>query len=258
MVWERAWVKTAKNLPVGDKLRIKCCGLDNSRTITHKVDCYLTDCFRCKESAVERKTALAVLKSQADVEHFKKKVKDKKLRLTETLDSKAIAWLLLADIKPHLWSKYSIKQCLDTGMVFLPIPINKRYNGFILRNVYGKKPKYISDIKMSFAALGTGDPVVVVEDYLSAIRIHEDAGYAVVCAMGTGTPAETKLHIMNNHKHVIVWTDSDKAGREADTAWSKELSALGIRVDSVVTEQDPKLLSRREIINVLESIDVGT
>lgn len=258
MSWDNSWIDRAKRLPVGDKIRVRCCGLDNSRTIANKVDCYITGCFRCKESAVERKTPLAYLKSHEELRKYKEKVHKKELNLTEDLDSNAVEWLILADIKPHLWKKYHIKQCLDTGMVFLPIPINRKYNGFILRNVRGGKPKYISEVNRGFAALGEGRTVVIVEDYLSAIRVHEDTGLSTLCALGTSTPPELKLHVMNNHDTAVLWLDSDEAGRKADRAWNKELTALGLNVKSVVTEADPKLLSTEQIREVLESIHVGT
>lgn len=262
MSWERNWVERAKKLPVGGKLRIRCCGADNSRTITHKPDCYMSGCFRCKENAVERKSALAVLRSAEDVQEYKKKIKERKLRLTEELDNNAVSWLLLANITPNLWKKYGIRQCLDSGLVFLPIPVNRKYAGYVLRNVdpYRSKatPKYISDLIDGYAKLGDDSRcVVLVEDYLSAIRIHEDTGLTTVCVMGTSAPMAVRTELIK-HDRAILWLDSDEAGRSSDTKWRKELAVFGIKVDSVVTEQDPKLLSKHEIEEVLESINVGT
>ena len=92
-------------------------------------------------------------------------------------------------------------------------------------------------------------PVVVVEDVLSAIRVHE-AGYNSLAVLGT-TVGPTQATLIADFP-VIGWFDGDKAGRNGFVKLRKALAPYGVDPKRIQTERDPKQYGRREIIKYLE------
>ena len=165
------------------------------------------------------------------------------------MDRDALVWLLNGNIHPRLWVKYNIQQEV-TGHVCIELREFGSPVGWIRRKVYDgvPGPKYLVTGKKSFYGIaGSDSAVVVVEDCLSAIHVHESTGLTTVSILGTGKNLHAQVAIASRTNNVIVWLDSDKAGTTASDKFIKEMRAYNCAVAEVCTEQDPKKLSREEI-----------
>jgi DNA primase len=101
--------------------------------------------------------------------------------------------------------------------------------------------------KHSFVAkYGAGPIVVLTEDILSAYKVSR-AGVEAWPLMGTKLSTTVAAEIIRDSRPVAVWLDPDMAGRTSAAKICKTLRAYGVKVTNVVSDKDPKLLSREEI-----------
>ena len=92
---------------------------------------------------------------------------------------------------------------------------------------------------------GTGQHVVLVEDYLSAFRVGQ-----VTTAwglLGTALKVRGLVRLLHEPRPVLTWFDPDTAGRQKAAAVRKQLRAYGRHVVDVASTRDPKLHSAEEI-----------
>ena len=115
------------------------------------------------------------------------------------------------------------------------------------------RPKYVNpevDKQCLVAKYGRGDPLVLTEDVLSAFR----AGQLTEAWSLMGTSLTDCIAAsIPTHRPVRVWLDPDAPGRRAARTITKQLCSLGIDARRIVSRADPKILSNREIRNLLES-----
>lgn len=262
MSWETQWESIARRLALNYTRRVKCCGMDNSRTIRNLADRYITGCFRCKETKVVMKDGFTALRDSArtaDAQRSAVRAMDFELLPVEDMSTHAVAWLLGCRVKEHHWLKYNIRQDGKTGKVIVPITVDAERVGVVARNVHGGTPKYINHNTAGFGYLPSRGQdtlsVVVVEDWMSAIRVHEATQLAVLCNMGTGSNIKARNYIAQKGlKRVVLWFDADEAGRLADNAWTQEMRALGLSVCNVETPDDPKDYDDNAIRNYIKEV----
>jgi DNA primase len=107
--------------------------------------------------------------------------------------------------------------------------------------------------KHSFIArYGAGPIVVLTEDILSAYKVSR-AGVEAMPLMGTKLSTTVAAEIVRDGRPVACWLDPDVAGRTAAAKVCKTLRAYGVKVTNVISDRDPKLLSREEIICALRA-----
>lgn len=136
-----------------------------------------------------------------------------------------------------------------SNRVVLPVP-----GGYWqARSIDGRQPKYLGAATgrtTAVAAWGEGPTLVVTEDILSAFKVGMVT--SAVAALGTSPSAAVVNHIMQ-FKDVRVWLDPDPAGRRGATKIISRLRAYGVSPANVVSDRDPKLLSKEQIREHLRS-----
>ena len=161
-----------------------------------------------------------------------------------------------------LWlMKYGVtwKDCSDYGILYsdtmgliLPMYNNGRLVGYQSRKFPQGTPKYLTWLDSDFKKLKNRqydlikaqipDPniVVIVEDYISAIRISK-AGYNAHCLYGSNfTRPQSKAR-------TIIWLDNDnKQIKLKQTKILAELSQFNIE-SCIIKESDPKHYSTEQI-----------
>lgn len=113
--------------------------------------------------------------------------------------------------------------------------------------------------------IGRGsDTMVIVEDYISAIRVGEVVD--TCCMFGTSLPYDVLQDIVKNYKNVLVWADGDTAGQQAAVKILTKLNRIAYQVSkyraygdgldkhikNIYTERDPKCYVSSDIINIIE------
>jgi hypothetical protein len=112
------------------------------------------------------------------------------------------------------------------------------------------------------------DAVVVVEDYISAVRVNEHT--SSLCLFGTNLPSAVVAKLLQTYDNLVVWLDGDEAGVKASNK-IKEIAERQIEINNkkfpfklqnnkkciiIKTEEDPKCYSPSEIKRILkENLD---
>lgn len=162
------------------------------------------------------------------------------LELTE-LPQKFITYLSKFDLKEEECKHFGYNTHMDR-MVF-------QVDGFWEARSLDRNPKCLSKGKKQFIPFGTGDPLVLVEDVISAIKVARVT--RAVPLFGSVLRTEFIPEIMK-YKSVIVWLDRDKF---------KESLELSARISQVTysrvvsTEKDPKYLSTEEINKLVHRVE---
>lgn len=93
-------------------------------------------------------------------------------------------------------------------------------------------------------------PVALTEDMLSAAKM------AVACEawalLGTKMDDAVLAALIRRGSKVVLALDSDKAGRDGAATIARRLSAVGVSHSQVYFGRDPKLVTRKEIIDAVQ------
>jgi hypothetical protein len=192
-------------------------------------------------------------------------------------------WLNEACISNYLINKYNIGCIPDKNAVFLPIIVNKELKNYTLR-FFGKqkrKYKYLTrgSKKATKVLLGeekltnmlhkgekATNMIVLVEDYLSCIRVAEFL--PCQCLQGTSISDTMINALLKRYDTILIWTDADEGGETAAKKIEKRCRALyknhyinnlwagndtPLKVKRIKTAKDPKLLTNGEMYEVITS-----
>lgn len=251
------WLEVAKALKLGDRVYEDCaCGKGRTLAINHRNKGYSTFCFRCDRKDWHPKGRLSIAEITAmkalneEAKSFKSKIElPEDFSLDIPVEGRL--WLYRASITESLIKQYRIGYSEKLQRVIVPVYRYNKLIWFIGRAVHkGQEPKYIapseSKDKVLFYSGRVKDRVVVTEDILSAIRIGQVSPAASV--LGTKLSMEQLTQLID--VDVTLWLDGDIAGRKASKSMEKDLSMV-TSVRSVVTDRDPKMLTNKEIKDVL-------
>jgi hypothetical protein len=262
-----SWLEIAKNLPTGQKARADCpeCGEGtntNAAIVNHSIKGYSLYCNACGYNPFEGKGKLSL----AELAHIQK-LNDEALKPITKLELpddystdiplQGRLWLYKAGINPVQWREHKIGYSEKLGRVVLPVFDDKdNLIWFQCRAIHkGQKPKYIQPSRDKDGILfhvktsGTiSSTVVIAEDILSAIRLSEYTNTASI--LGTKLNAG-QAQVLSTYSKCITWLDSDKAGRKGARDIRRTMG-LVCEVGNIVTREDPKCLSRKEIRIELE------
>lgn len=267
------WLGLAKNLPEGTSKRfVHECGSGKACIITHNKEYYSFYCFRCGERHYQKKEfslpEWVKQEQEKEEKEASKRVRhDRKFKSIEDLeylkltsefakfDIKALTWLFKAGITEDLAKKYKIMYSESTKRVFLPV-----YNlagdliYYQLRGFDPKKPKYMNPVKDAkvhfFAGESTDFPLVICEDILSAIKVGQVTKACALLGTDMSSSLLTKLMLSGS---ACIWLDPDEAGQHKARKHYQTCLALGIKAKNIISEKDPKLYCKEEILQWLEN-----
>ena len=249
-----SWQEQAKLLPTDGKIKIVCCGNSPSALISNNRKGIRYHCFRCTdfngfEPHGERSVA-EILKARNAVEELKavREIPERCIPLNYSeVPLAAHVWVLQGGLTPEdAYNLYGMKYDPFLRRVIIPLR-----EGFLSRALYDDRPKYIkSSLTEAYELYRDNSAVVVTEDILSAIKVHK-AGYNSIAILGTAVSI-TIAHNIAQYKEAVIWTDDDKAGRDAYKKLKKRLSLYPIKVRRILTAEDPKRINLNTIKQLME------
>ena len=263
----RQWIQTAEELPQGHKTNIECptnCGSGQKLSVVHDVKSYWCNCYRCGfkdfhdkgiQTLAQRAKIKKLNEEAENVQHTNTLPED----FTKELPRHARMWLFKAGITETVWKENNIGYSASLERVVLPI-FNK--DGDLIwyqcrALLDGQSPKYIqpegSKDNCIFVREHTTDRgyIVVVEDILSAIRVGKNI--TTICLLGTKITTEQAAELSRYSNKYVTWLDSDKAGKDGAYSIRKTLGLIG-DTSNISTNQDPKMLSDKEINKQLDNV----
>lgn len=245
---------------------------DPALSITRTAFGWIWNCFRCSESGF---ISLDQLAPSGTVARIKKEMVSKKVKDTTgvslpsdfiSLDSPA-KWSINQQVfktmkssfmDPFLWEKYNFGWSDWYKRLIMPVYDFPNHNllGWVGKDYkYSTKedrqknntPKYLTRKAGNVDRLLYHIPadvtvplfinvVVIVEDIISAIRVHSATGCESIALLGNYTPES--LPLKNTKKRYIVWLDPDMWKLMNDLV--HKLTSWGIRATYINLDCDPK------------------
>jgi hypothetical protein len=91
------------------------------------------------------------------------------------------------------------------------------------------------------------DTVIVVEDYISALKVSRL--YPCIPLLGSNMPDDAILRLSKGYRSVYFWLDEDKLVQSMKMATKAGL--LGMSVGTIYTEEDPKEYETEELQHII-------
>jgi hypothetical protein len=253
---QKTWLEVAKSLQQGRKIRMTCCGADNSLLVNHSEKGYSCHCFRCGNNEWHGHG----LRSIDTIQRHKREREAcmyKQVQLpddyTLTIPDKLAVWFYQYGISAPLARSYGIGYSPSLDRVVLPVFESGTLTAVQMRTIDpARKPKYLNPTGPGVSGAifesdlrPTKGVTVLVEDILSAIKVGKV--HHATSILGTNMTDVRAAKINSKNHTVLIWLDSDKAGREGARDAEKQLLLLGVRVIRICTPLDPKLYTLEEI-----------
>lgn len=270
------WLDQARKVPVGQKRRVFH-GAEHTAAmdVYNNEDSWSCYCHRCHDSGKVYKQVIQKVKEDTPIYRKFYNVKD-------TCSLQTLA-------KDHRY-KYEqlVKLLHEKGMSTALInPYNPRYNlkddrlCFVIDGVAvgrdclgtstAKWLMYHNDDPKGFVYLQgqktgkTCEPVIMVEDLFSAIKVKHYTGFSTLWLQGTRISDECiRLFItvedtqpMHNKRNAVLCLDSDAAGYAGANTIRSRFSLLGLPVSQVdiPVGLDPKDLNHKELIQYFKHLE---
>lgn len=161
-------------------------------------------------------------------------------------------WLSRYHITTYHIKEYNIQWTEKEKALVFPVYNNKDLIFYQLRCFEKGKPKWRSYGAKPLIFLGNAAPVVLVEDYISAIRVGEVA--TAVPLFGSTIPTKNLLTIREQYDNIIIWLDYDKAQDKKTKEIIASCKAIFKETHQIITEKDPKAYISEEIKYQIASI----
>jgi DNA primase len=265
------WEEVALSLPEGTSKKVHHCGKGKSMVLYNTNKGVSRHCFRCSDREFiphGQRSISALRKSQAAMSYVHSKEVTLPDDFTFDIPKSARTWLLLAGVSTYLSEKYGIGWSPSMGRVILP---TRRGGELVYVQCRDTSPrptfKYLNNPPNHVGSIITWsdpdtllwgpvlgeDTVVLVEDYLSAIRVGRITHAASI--LGTTITDSRLSQIVSRFSKVVLWFDNDPAGQSCASKHTKQLSLMGIPSVTITTELDPKMYNNTEIDNILEGVN---
>ena len=254
------WEHLTEGLFVGQRIRANhACGSGTTLMVSRSLDGFRAWCFRCnagdampppQESLAEKLARLkAAAGADADVQRATAPP-------SPAVPASALAewpaaakvWLYRAGLGAAEIAQLGAYYHPDTGRVVLPVLEGGDVVYWQARSVDGRKPKYLGAAtgrQQAVPRYGKGT-VVITEDILSAFKVGL-SGAQGWAALGTAPSPRFLALLVQSTDSPLVWLDPDAAGQRGATKILRALRSYGLHPRNVLSQRDPKLLSRKEI-----------
>lgn len=270
------WEKTARKLPCGRSIRVKCCRKDRSQVISHTPKGYSTYCFRCGDDSRQFiphgvRPLGELIKQQEALDAYIRSsgtcaLPDDYKIADDTMPREAWLWLLKSGVSSSLARHYKFGYSESLGRVVLPVwDRQERLVAVQNRAIHSsQKPKYLN-IKgggshavfesddATFIENPITDTLVITEDILSTVR----AGRVCPAISTLGTTLHYSVAssiLLQPYTRVLIWYDGDEAGVRGAIKAKKVLTLLGIPCSVIDTDKDPKEYNNEEIREIIQTV----
>lgn len=170
-----------------------------------------------------------------------------------------LQWLYKYYVFDDVIRKYNIGYVEETNSLLYTVVEDNKVVFGQTRGFPDKKIRTIGVTKL-YKVNNNSKTVVIVEDFISAIRIGE-VGVDAICLFGTSINDNEIKSILEDYENIIIWLDGDLAGvkgrKTLEKKLNKEISRLKLKfplryrqewsIVSVSSEKDPKCYSNKEI-----------
>ena len=174
------------------------------------------------------------------------------------LPSKARVWLYRAHLRDDQIRTLEITWSPSLQRVIIPVFGQNERLVFWQGRYLGDDPRVPKYINLRipkkhvyfrrFAMAQPDKTLVIVEDVLSAVRVHGamlGSGVDTLALLGAHVPDDLILMEEQHYPAIVLWLDYDKRLKVYD--WVRRFRGYGVDICSVVTRQDPKLLVDSDI-----------
>ena len=186
----------------------------------------------------------------------------------EAFSLDAQIWLTQYGITAELAQFYNIHY-IDNCLLFPVFDDSQNLVCYQKRNIkeraittYGQKLPHL------LKSLVVIDTLVVVEDYISAIKVHT-SGYSALCLWGTSLSTQELNIQFKNYNHIIVWLDND-AAKEINSGQigANKIIVMGNKIlnkcygfsfgtktiHNIATDKDPKCYNTTKINDLIQGV----
>lgn len=270
------WLDQARKVPVGQKRRVFH-GAEHTAAmdVYNNEDSWSCYCHRCHDSGKVYKQVIQKVKEDTPIyrkfynikdtcslQDLAKDHKDKYTRLVRLLHEKGMSTALINPYNP----RYNLK---DERLCFVidGVAVGRDCSG----NSTAKWLMYHNDDPKGFVYLQgqktgkTCEPVIMVEDLFSAIKVKHYTGFSTLWLQGTRISDECiRLFIetkgeqsLYNQKHAVLCLDSDSAGYAGANTIRSRFSLFGLPVSKVdiPVGLDPKDLNHKALIQHFKHLE---
>ena len=229
----------------------------------HKTGCFVTyengyKCHSCGVSKSYDKHRLAMM-GRKSVTIKKGLVIPKSTRNVAYFPPSILKWLYSYFVFDNVIKKHRISYIEETNSILYRVVED---NEVVFAQTRGFPNKHIRGIgaKQLYKTDNGHNTVVIVEDYISAIRLAEN-NVDAICLFGTSINDCEIKPILDKWDNVITWLDGDEAGikgrKTIEKKLNKQINELKLRfplqypqnwsIFSIRSEFDPKEYSDKEI-----------
>lgn len=239
-------IRLAKRVRPGQSERVPHCGSRESCILYSSEDTWSYYCFKCGLRGYQRKEIITpVPKFKYRTVQMSEHTKESNVFLGKFGIQRAFRDRFFG------WSN-------DYKGLFIPFFHNDcKTNGYQVRPLNQPNlPKYIQSRgdKSVYSEYIGDKPVVLTEDCLSAVKVHQSTGLHTMALLGTKLRQEHTNRLCDIGSDVIVWLDSDEAGRVGAKKVIESLDNLLIRTGEVITGPDPKCIFNKDIRSLIQNV----
>jgi hypothetical protein len=193
-----------------------------------------------------------------------------KIELSPTVPSGVFTWLWRYHVSTVMMAKYDLKWSPSYQRLIFPLydtillsggEVGIKLLGWLGRDVVPrtkaerrekKIPKWLTKRNKSskhfyYHIVSESTSIVIVEDVVSAIRVHEATGFNTLALNTTFLP--TKILLRLRPYKTYLWLDGNMLKKMTD--YASKCSALGVKVKLIHTTRDPKEYGVVNILNIL-------
>lgn len=227
-------------------------------------------CFACTYHEFNMQGTVGYMGNILEVEQLKKnkmfEAPDLKLPddATTSIDAVALIWLAKYDIELNEVEQYDFRWSPSKKMLIFPFYANEyedhHHEGKLMgwqgrsfnlnsQMQYYKVGGFIDFYNVLNFEGGKGDELIIVEDYISAIKVARQFTTMALLGSQMSTPRMNGLKKWT--QHLTFWLDEDKADKAGELV--RVATMLGFHAKYVITKHDPKAYDNATIEDILSS-----
>lgn len=270
------WLEDAKRVPVGQSRRVYHGAESRPNLVVYNnPDSYSAWCHSCQTSGYYPKEVLQRVDTSAPVFHKYLSAADcvtlpELARLHPERYKRLVVLLHKKRVSTALLAPYNPVYCLvDERLVFtfkgasIGRDVTERSHAKWLHYHNNAQPLEFLYLRGEIKHC-TREPVVLVEDLFSAIKVHKYTGLSTLWCSGTHISDAIIAFLTYPKRDIpfypVLAFDGDVAGHKAYRTASKRLGIRDVPFTSVVIPEgcDPKDLSHTELLTVFKGVLNGT